>query len=63
MQKQTKNRLGKVFLEVFGGGIFFPILRSDVCNAERKIIRKANLALSIFWGLFLLAMAIVLLTY
>lgn len=61
--KKTKvSAFAKMIGGVYGGGVIFPILRKGRNSKEKSQIQKANIAIILFWSLFLFAMILVLLS-
>jgi hypothetical protein len=63
LQGRNKSRLSifaKMFGGVYGGGVIFPILKKANNTEEKRLIQRANIAVSLFWILFLIAMLLVL---
>jgi hypothetical protein len=52
---------GKMMGGVYGIGVFFPILRKPGNAKEKRIIQIANIAVSLFWSFFFIAMLVILL--
>ena len=58
--KNTTSILAEIAGGVYGGGVIFPIIRRPRDPEEKKIIQKANIAVCLFWILFLTTMILVL---
>lgn len=52
--------LGKILGGTYGGSVIFPIVKKGNSLKERRIIKNANIAVSLFWVLFLIAMILIL---
>ena len=61
INKSNASILGKMIGGVFGGGVIFPILRKPTNSKERILIRNANIAVILFWSLFIVTMPLIIL--
>jgi hypothetical protein len=59
--KSTGEIMGDIYGGTYGGSVIFPILRKPRDSKEKRLIRKANIAVGLFWSFFLLAMLLILL--
>ena len=59
--KKNISSFAKLIGGVYGAAVIFPILRKPFDNKEKAIIKRANIAVGLFWFFFLLTMISILL--
>ena len=63
MDKSTRSILGNMLFGVYGFGIIFPIVRRSQNSKEGKVIKIANIAITLFYIFFISIMILVSISY